>query len=431
MPSSIEKKWLEYSWRLVTDDEHLIECKKNGGKGIDDKELRWPGYLGENYKEGGVVFIGNIHRNFNSGGAVNGDLAERLISNLRYWISQERGSITDSYYLAGNRANYLEGFSKWRISYCFKKFLDAANLTWKDITYINAAKCQSIDGPEKKLQKLCLKRHSLTDLFESLKPSVVLTGSSVARDLNTSNTPFFLFNTRNCLNSEQSRIEEWLPKAVQTYKSAQEEISRKNLIDPFPKSQFKDINERYETVVKPIRDQVERIYENRDRRSAIEKAQLITTHEAMDMPRSWADEHPNRSILCVAECGFSMLSLYSKHYRDKFNCYESAKYCNKTNEITTIEPVAPIYLIPRKLFRTSQKSLTQFQSLVLRFLELTDLAGNEEVFINLTTGGDTIDYTMRDAAILSVFEDFFSKSRTIKKIIYALERNHFPSNEDC
>ncbi len=65
----LESEWLDYAWSVLADTEHIRQCEQNGGTGIEDRSLRWPGYLGARYRPGGLLLVANIHRDFASGRA--------------------------------------------------------------------------------------------------------------------------------------------------------------------------------------------------------------------------------------------------------------------------------------------------------------------------------------------------------------------------
>lgn len=69
--SAIEAQWLAYATSVLLGDHHTDRCVRSGGGCLEDggaQQLRWPGYIGPLYKTGGVLLVGNVHRNFASGG---------------------------------------------------------------------------------------------------------------------------------------------------------------------------------------------------------------------------------------------------------------------------------------------------------------------------------------------------------------------------
>lgn len=63
--------WLEYAASVVLGDHHTEACVAAGGGTLEadgTPELRWPGYLGERFARGGLLLVGNVHRNFASDG---------------------------------------------------------------------------------------------------------------------------------------------------------------------------------------------------------------------------------------------------------------------------------------------------------------------------------------------------------------------------
>ena len=56
--------------------------------GVDAVDLRWPGYLGAEYRRGGVVCVANVHRDFASGG-FGATAAVKLVDDTRAWRDEE------------------------------------------------------------------------------------------------------------------------------------------------------------------------------------------------------------------------------------------------------------------------------------------------------------------------------------------------------
>jgi hypothetical protein len=179
--------WLEYAREVVTDDAHRVACAKRGGSSpsavlaergaiwpanfADD--VRWPGYVGRTYRRGGVLWISNIHRNFDSGGFAAA-FANSANDCIRQWRD---GRTADDAFLDGIRSIYVRGLRGWTVGSWPGKALVALNVSVESVAYTNVAKCQAVDtGVE--LQEFCIKRWSLRRIIELLDPGLVLLTSA-------------------------------------------------------------------------------------------------------------------------------------------------------------------------------------------------------------------------------------------------------------
>lgn len=218
----IESDWLDYSWSVLNDADHRAECVRAGGRGIDDDELRWPGYLGENYSRGRLMLVANIHRNFDSGGAKVSGLARRLVENANQWKGG-RSEKSDARYLAELRECYVQGLQLWDVGRRFRKFVE--NHVGMDLThvaYLNVAKCQSTKGTCHRLQHLCLERFRLLDLVENLQPRLVLTCSTVVRDGPDLGVPQKWFHQLYGTDEPRNKFDEWAPALAARLKAEAE-----------------------------------------------------------------------------------------------------------------------------------------------------------------------------------------------------------------
>ena len=213
--TELEAAWLDYSWEVITSD-HVETCVRSGGIGIDNQKLRWPGYMGDGYTEGGLLFVGNIHRDFDSGKVKSG-LAEKLSNGSIAWVNKGRSEESDNSYMQNNRSCYLEGFAGWRIGAFFKKLLTQVDMEWNEVAYTNGAKCQSLNGSEQKLQMLCQQAFPVKNLIRFLKPSVIVTCSQPIRDQLGGNADVFWFNSRNGLNEKRESFDVWAPRVVDLF----------------------------------------------------------------------------------------------------------------------------------------------------------------------------------------------------------------------
>lgn len=189
--SDLETGWLAYARSVVSAKEHIASCAAKGGSpdhpGVDAVDLRWPGYLGAEYRRGGVLCVANVHRDFASGG-FGATAAVKLVDGTRKWSD---GAMTDSVYLGANRGAYSVGLRKWTVGSRVGAVLAALRTPVEAIAYTNAARCQYPEVPpvlpragetKKKLVKLCVARFPIGDLVRTLEPAVVLFTSVVAYD---------------------------------------------------------------------------------------------------------------------------------------------------------------------------------------------------------------------------------------------------------
>jgi hypothetical protein len=215
--TSFQRNWLDYSWSVLTDQSHIDACKQSGGRGIDDASLRWPGCLGRLYMPGGLLLIANIHREFASGHA-SAELAARLVACTKKWRDGGRSASADAEYLWTNRACYLEGLESWKVGTWYEKFLKMAGLQFEHVTYLNAARCQALEGACPQLQKLCLKRFPISHLVDILRPNLILTCSTEV--LRTQiDVPVRWFNQRNGLDEQKRKFGIWSTEALAELKS--------------------------------------------------------------------------------------------------------------------------------------------------------------------------------------------------------------------
>ena len=224
--SEVEQAWLAYARSVLTDAPHIARCRALGGSpallngqpkpGVDDVDLRWPGYLGADAVPGKLVLIvSNVHRNFASGRVSDLD-RDRLVSQTRAWRD---GLAGDSEYLAAVRDVYGKGLTGgWTVSNWHLKTLKKLGVEASQIAYVNAARCQfpepdpkllevetlggvKRDGKRTKtrLKALCLERFPMRELEQFLRPRIALFTSMEAYDQATkgSNDPAI---TRLCYN---------------------------------------------------------------------------------------------------------------------------------------------------------------------------------------------------------------------------------------
>lgn len=184
MPSALHDAWLDYARRIVSNDGHIQLCGSKGGSNPVhgfDPEVRWPGYLGHGYQPGGLLWVSNVHRNFDSEGLPPSFAAEAN-ECIRGW---KDGTDEDDEFLGHIQAVYERGLATWKVRDQPERLLDGyfggfrSNLP--NIAYTNAARCQAPDGGQT-LQKLCLRQWPIHDLVDLLQPGlVILTSATVLK----------------------------------------------------------------------------------------------------------------------------------------------------------------------------------------------------------------------------------------------------------
>ncbi len=188
-----ETAWLAYARDVLGDEQHRQRCAALGGSpphpGVDDPDLRWPGYLGDAAASGPCLMaVGNVHRNFASG-RITAGLRDQLLVATSGWST---GEIDDADYLAATRTVYRAGLAGWTVGKHIRFAVTAFGLGTESLVYLNAARCQYPEIPPKlarasstkvALQRLCLARFPLSDLVTALQPQAVLFSSTTAFDL--------------------------------------------------------------------------------------------------------------------------------------------------------------------------------------------------------------------------------------------------------
>lgn len=181
--TDLEADWLQYARRLLHDEAHIRACANAGGSpahpGVDDTQLRWPGYLGRDYRDGGVLCVANVHRDFASGGAGTA-VRDGIVDSTRRW---KDGDLDDAGYLNAARSAYVRGLRAWTVGGRLGNALEILDAPIEAIAYTNAAKCQFPETEPKipkagaiktGLIRLCVAQNPLTDLVGLLRPAVVL-----------------------------------------------------------------------------------------------------------------------------------------------------------------------------------------------------------------------------------------------------------------
>jgi len=187
MSGSVHERWLDYAVDVVASTDH--DCTKDGGgclEGGGESWMRWPGYLGSEFREGvGLLLVGNVHRDFTS-------------NNVPLWVSELLVSTTKhlradpenhrSQYFSEVQAAYHRGLAgdddggePWKVARPFAYILRQLGMSWPEVAYTNASKSQHDSAPSKLITG-CLSRWPLEELATRLDARAVITCSAPARE---------------------------------------------------------------------------------------------------------------------------------------------------------------------------------------------------------------------------------------------------------
>lgn len=201
----VRAHWLEYAKDVVLSDDHTEACCRAGGGTLErggEAWMRWPGYIGAAYEPGGLLFVGNIHRDFASNGVPQW-VPDVLVAATRSLRADPSG-YGDTYVNDIQRAYHRglggdpDGVRAWTVARPFQRVLADLGEAWTQVAYTNASKSQATPGQNAdRLIEGCLKRWPLTDLVGILEPRAVVTCSAAARRaLANASTPVHYFPQR-------------------------------------------------------------------------------------------------------------------------------------------------------------------------------------------------------------------------------------------
>jgi hypothetical protein len=189
MDSPWLREWIGWARSVVDDCAHAAVCDgirdraRPGAAipnpdGADAPDVRWPGYIGANFRPGGVLCVSNIHTRFQSGGLASaGALVTSALDAHRQWTRRE---LDDVQWLARVRAMYAAGLGPggWSVASGYREAWRQLGENAESIAYVNAARCQwSGVKPPKTLYAECLTAMPLDPLLDILSPRLVLTTS--------------------------------------------------------------------------------------------------------------------------------------------------------------------------------------------------------------------------------------------------------------
>ena len=190
-----EERWLNYAWSVINcPKSHRERCEALGaavpGHGrVDGNEVRWPGYLGEAYREGtGILCVGAVHREARPEDEASDSAMRRtnaaLVNAHRRWVQRGRSRDEDRDYLAAVRVAYEDALPRWaRWRRHFRSLVeDYLGMSRREIVWTNLAKCRvaihrgsRVRGAEAKLTRLCQREFApVSKLVDAIRPGLVL-----------------------------------------------------------------------------------------------------------------------------------------------------------------------------------------------------------------------------------------------------------------
>jgi hypothetical protein len=169
--------WLAYCREVAGDSCHRSLCAEEGGSWPPDfaPDVRWPGYLGPDYRPGGVLWAANIHTRFDTRG-LPASFAADAANSVRAF--RDGHSDSDAF-LAAMSDVYQQGLARWNVGYWGRRVLDQLGVPLSAVAYTNAAKCQAF-GTAEGLQRLCQTQWPLRDTARMLAPALILITSQTA-----------------------------------------------------------------------------------------------------------------------------------------------------------------------------------------------------------------------------------------------------------
>ena len=252
MPTT-EECWLDYAWSVVNcHASHRKQCEEFGaavpGAGrVDGNEVRWPGYLGRNYRKGvGILCVGAVHREARLTDDANNSVIKRTNAELvrahRHWLRRGRSQVEDLAYLEAIRIAYADAlphWSRWRRH--FRTLVqDYLGMSMADVAWTNLAKCRVAihlgnkqRSAEARLTRLCQREFvPIRELIEAICPALVLTcvlnakpnGDIVSSWDSPSVSPLVFSwqgqsgHDRHNRDPLRRKLSEWAPEMVDAYR---------------------------------------------------------------------------------------------------------------------------------------------------------------------------------------------------------------------
>lgn len=237
MVTPTESRWLDYAWRVANcPPEHRAACERKGGAtsapGYEGNVLRWPGYLGRDWREyHGVLCVGAVHgTNWDDGDDAQARLT--LESALWTWLERGRSPISDANYLEQVRVVFEWWMPLWTRWDDFAKVLGKLGDRVRDVAWTNLAKCRAPrSASSTTLAKLCQRLYPVADVVAAIRPVAVLSCTKAATEggsiVSTWKAPsadplVFTFHGLHGTDGSGRRIAEWSSEAARLIRECRE-----------------------------------------------------------------------------------------------------------------------------------------------------------------------------------------------------------------
>lgn len=249
-----EERWLDYAWSIVTcPAPHRDECESLGaavpGPGrVDGNDVRWPGYLGREYREGaGILCVGAVHREARPEDETSDPVIAQTNAELaaahRRWLRRGRSRRQDQAFIEAVRDAYERALPRWsRWNRHFRTLVeDHLGASPTEVAWTNLAKCRvsihrgaTARSAEAALTRLCQRDFApMSELVEAIRPAIVLTsvlhagrdGDIVtAWDAPSSSPVVFSWqgqsgHDRHNRDPHARRLSVWAPEAAAAYRA--------------------------------------------------------------------------------------------------------------------------------------------------------------------------------------------------------------------
>ena len=252
--TATEERWLDYAWSVAScPASHRERCEALGAavpgvERVDGNELRWPGYLGCNYREGfGILCVGHVHREGRPSDEANDPVIRKTNAELvrahRCWLYRGRSAVEDLLYLDAVRKAYADGLPSWsRWRRHFRTLVqDYLRMNVTGIAWTNLAKCRVAihrgnkqRSAEADLTRLCQREFApVGALVEAIRPALVLCcvlnakpdGGIVSSWDSPSASPLVFTwqgqsgHDRHNRDPRRRKLIEWAPEMVERYRA--------------------------------------------------------------------------------------------------------------------------------------------------------------------------------------------------------------------
>ena len=256
----VDRRWLDYAWRVLNcPEKHRRRCVEAGAaipglERVDGDDLRWPGYLGRDWKPyRGVLCVGAVHREpspeYEDNGPVGARTNAELIEGARRWLRDGRSTESDGAHLDKLRNAYEEALPSWPSwKRHFRTLVgDYLNLSVTEIAWTNLAKCRvpihsgdSARRAEAQLTRLCQADFApVSDLVDRIRPVAVLvavlnagSGGPIVSSWESPNVSPLVYtwqgqsgHDRHNTDPRARKLREWAPEMAAQVRQAMEGVS--------------------------------------------------------------------------------------------------------------------------------------------------------------------------------------------------------------